>query len=48
VVLEETGTTVPVPSVSPYSDIELDLEEETDKLEQELLFELKKDSSGSD
>jgi len=47
-VLEETGTTVPVPSVSPYSDIELDLEEETDKLEQELLFELKKDSSGSD
>ncbi len=47
-VLEETGTTVPVPSVSPYSDIELDLEEETDKLEQELLFELKKDSSGSE
>jgi len=32
------------PSKSPYSDRDLELEEETDQLEQELLFELKRDS----
>lgn len=43
--LEETTPEVPVPSPSPYSDIELALDKETDKLEQELLLELKKDSN---
>ncbi|MGA1792744.1 MAG: chromosomal replication initiator protein DnaA [Thermoplasmatota archaeon] len=38
------STYVPVPTKSPYSDQDLDLEEETDRLEQELLFELKRDS----
>ncbi|MGA1872423.1 MAG: chromosomal replication initiator protein DnaA [Thermoplasmatota archaeon] len=39
-----SGIQIPVPQRSPYSDQDLDLEEETERLEQELLFELKRDS----
>jgi chromosomal replication initiator protein len=46
--LEEISTPIPVATPSPYSDLELEIAEETDKLEQELLFELKRDSKGLD
>jgi len=42
------STYVPVPTKSPYSDQDLDLEEETDKLEQDLLFEIKRNSKESE
>jgi chromosomal replication initiator protein DnaA len=46
--LEEISKPVPIATPSPYSDLELEIAEETDKLEQELLFELKRDSKGLD
>jgi hypothetical protein len=45
--LEDTKDQIPIPTPSPYSDVELELVEETEKLEQELLFELKRDSKSS-
>ncbi|MBN1390868.1 MAG: chromosomal replication initiator protein DnaA [Candidatus Thermoplasmatota archaeon] len=45
---EKTQPTVLYPSKSPYSDRDLELEEETDKLEQELLFELQRNYNGQD